>query len=189
MAYTTRFHDTSEATFVERDIDQPSRPKYHSHDAPTPLFPRGTFPEEVEQVLASLEASGGSDNVSGHLHYDEPVGDPLERLTNVCDALMGDGDGRRRRHSPDSRSVPLPSEISSCYFPNRRPTAQDMDDACTPGMPLLGGDGRRPSQVVLDGARALRDRTRGEIAALSDLQDQLNDYWDRAYDADPHRRR
>jgi len=48
-------------------------------------------------------------------------------------------------------------------------------------MPPLG-NGPRPSQVVLDGAEALRERAWERQAGPADLQDRLSDHWERNYE-------
>jgi hypothetical protein len=151
-------------TVDDIDIDA-DRPRYHSHDAPMPLFP------DEPPVRRSLDD-----------------GDILGKLTNVVDAMMGEGDGRRRQHSRDSRAIPTPSEISSVYFPNRKPTTQDLDEACAPGLPPLN-NGQRPRAVVLDGAAALRERAIAEQVALADLNAANADFWDAQFNADRLKRR
>jgi hypothetical protein len=137
-------------------------------------------PASEEQARELLEELG--------IDPEEISGDPLAKLTNICDAMMGEADGRRRQHSRDSRAVPLPSEISSAFWPNRRATQADLDECCTPGTPPLG-NGPRPSQVVLDGAAALRERAIAERAALGDLQAEIDTFWQRQSEADRLKRR
>jgi hypothetical protein len=187
MAYSLPYHDTVEAAVTSREAQEPA-PKYRTLDRPEPLSPQA-FPEEVEQILDAIEATGVplGDNVHVHLHYGDG-GHPLEKLVSVIDSLLGPEDNRRRQHSRDSRSVPLPSEISSVYFPNRRPTQADLDDCCMPGTPSLSS-GPRPSRVVLDGAQALRERAIAEQVALADLNNANADFWDAHYREDRVRKR
>jgi hypothetical protein len=155
-----------------RDIDH--TPRYHTQDDPMPLDAR-----EVRRAQPT-EPEERSPDIHIHLHGPgESEADPLAKLAKVVDGLCGPADNRRRQHSRDSRSVPSVSEFSSAYFPNRSPTLNDLLDPC--GLPA-GNVGPRPSQMVLDGARALRGRSIMEMDALADLNDLNRAFWDAEYE-------